>query len=214
MNRKISLIVADDHPLLLKGLVEELIEYGYHVLESVVDGIKAFNSIVEHAPDIAILDVEMPFLTGFEVIQKCREQECETKFIILTSHKEEGYIVKAQKLNISGYILKDEDSKELHKCIKSVYEGMPYFSAEFQNILDNEISPQLQKIRLLSPSERTIVRLVGQGNSSKQISDILSVSPRTVEKHRSNIIAKLELAPAVDALQVWASKHLELLSKL
>lgn len=209
MNNKISLFVADDHPLLLKGLVDQLKEYKYNILDTAENGAIALDKIVELKPTIAILDEEMPKLTGFEVIKKCKEINVDTKFIILTSHKEKAFIYKAKKLNIFGYIIKDEPFIEIHNCIQSVSKGVPYFSAVFNNVFEDEVAPQLQKMRLLSPSERTIVKLIGQGNSSKEISELLFISIRTVEKHRSNIIDKLGLVKEKDILSIWAKENIE-----
>ena len=203
MNKSITILVADDHHMLLKGLVA-----------AVTNGALALDKIIDLKPKVAILDIEMPLLTGFEIIKKCTDKNLNTKFIILTSHKEKGFIHKAKILNISGYILKDEPFKELHNCIQSVSKGISYFSTLFNTVLDNEIAPQLQKIKLLSPSERTIVRLVAQGKSSKEIGELLIISSRTVSKHRSNIIAKLGLSPEMDALVIWTKEHQEFLSTI
>ncbi|MFT6929959.1 MAG: DNA-binding NarL/FixJ family response regulator [Sediminicola sp.] len=214
MNKNITLVVADDHPMLLKGLVDELNEYNYTIVATAENGAQALEKIIAFNPTIALLDVEMPMLDGFEVIKKCIERQIDTKFIILTSHKEKGFIHKAKLLNISGYMIKDEPFIELHQCIQSVSKGVPYFSPVFNEVIDNEITPELQKIKLLSPSERTIVRLVAQGNSSKEIGELLSISSRTVEKHRANIIAKLDLSPETDALVIWTKEYKEFLSNL
>jgi len=211
MNTEITLLVADDHPMLLKGLVEELNTFNYNVVATAGNGAQALDKIIELKPSIALLDIEMPLLNGFEVIQKCIEKKVETKFIVLTSHKEKGFVLKAKQLNIMGYIIKDEPFIEVHNCIQSVYKGAPYFSTVFNAVLDEEVSPQLQKIKFLSPSERTIVRFVAQGLSSKAIGDQLSISSRTVEKHRANIIAKLELSKEMDALSNWAQEHKDLI---
>jgi two-component system nitrate/nitrite response regulator NarL len=209
MNKKISLFVADDHPLLLKGLVDELKDYNYNVVDTAENGAIALDKIMELQPTIAILDEEMPRLTGFEVIKKCKEKQIKTKFIILTSHKEKAFIYQAKKLNISGYIIKDEPFNELHNCIQSISKGESYFSAVFNSVFDDEVAPQIKKIKLLSPSERTIVRLVAQEKSSKDIGELLSLSSRTIEKHRSNIIKKLGLVQEKDILTIWAKEHLE-----
>lgn len=214
MNNDATIFVADDHPMLLKGLVDQLKYYNYNVVGTAENGAKALEKIIALNPTVALLDVEMPMLSGFEVIQKCKEKNLDIKFIILTSHKERGFIHKAKILNISGYIVKDEPFKEIHNCIQSVSQGVPYFSSVFNDVLDNEILPQLQKIKLLSPSERTIVRFVSQGKSSKQIGEQLSVSSRTVEKHRANIIAKLDLSPEMDSLLLWTKEHREFLTDI
>lgn len=214
MTNGITLFVADDHPMLLKGLVDELKAYNYTIIGTATNGAIALAHILELHPTIAILDMEMPMLTGLEVIQKYKEQHTNTKFIILTSYKEKGFIHKAKQLNIMGYIIKDEPFIELHKCIQSVSRGVPFFSRVFNDVLEKEITPQLQKIKLLSPSERTIVRLVAQEKSSKEIGELLSISGRTVEKHRANIKVKLALAPQPDALLVWAKEFKEFLSTI
>ena len=91
----LKILVADDHPMLLKGLTDELSNNGYHVLEGAENGAQALEIILDKAPQIAILDIEMPILSGFEVIKKCREEDLKTRFIILTSHKEKAFVHKA-----------------------------------------------------------------------------------------------------------------------
>lgn len=206
MNSNIKILVADDHPLLLKGLSDELALKQYTALK-VNNGAEALETILKNAPEIALLDIEMPHLNGFEVIQKCNEKELKTKFILLTSHKEKAFILKAKKLNISGYLLKDEPFSEIEKAIKTVLNDETYFSKTFDTIFKNEVSPDLEKINFLSPSERKIVKLIAKKNSTKEIGDFLCISPRTVEKHRANIIFKLDLPQKTDALTLWVEEN-------
>lgn len=210
----IKLLIADDHPLLLEGLKNALQKQGYTTLVAVNNGALALDYIQEERPDVALLDIEMPLLTGFEVIKKCQELNLTTRFIVLTSHKEKGFVLKAKKLNIAGYIIKDEPFVEIDKCIQEVAAGNTYFSATFDAVLEGQVNPELQKIKLLSPSERTILRLIAQGNSSKEIADLLTISVRTVQKHRGNIIAKLELPSGLDSLSVWTEEHQEFILSL
>ena len=128
MNKAISIFVADDHPMLLKGLVVELKEYNYEVVGTAVNGARALEQIIALHPTIALLDMEMPMLTGLEVIKKYKEKYTHTKFIMLTSHKEKGFIHQAKLLNIMGYILKDEPFQEVHNCIQSVTVSIIYCS--------------------------------------------------------------------------------------
>ncbi|MDT0554383.1 response regulator transcription factor [Patiriisocius hiemis] len=209
-----TILVADDHPMLLKGLIQELEQYGYKTLKGALNGATALEEIITEKPDIAILDIEMPILSGFEVIKKATEVNTKTKFIILTSHKEKAFVMKAKKLNISGYLLKDEPFSEINKCIKAVEKGETYFSKTFNHIFSTKVSPELKKIKFLSPSERTIVRLIAQEKTSKEIGELLSISHRTVEKHRANIIAKLDLPPNTDSLTVWTTENKELILSL
>ena len=212
MRNNISLFIADDHPLLLRGLIDQLKEYGYHMLGAADNGATALDQIVKLQPDIAILDEEMPLLTGFEVIKKCKEKNIKTRFIILTSHKEKAFIYKAKKLNIFVFFIKDEPFIEIHKCIQSVSKGVPYFSDVFSSVFKNEVSPELQKLKLLSPSERTIVKLIAQNKSTKEIGELLFVSSRTIEKHRSNIISKLDLGYQKKSLSTWANENKHLIA--
>lgn len=213
MNSNTSIVVADDHPILLKGMIDELRSFNYRVLSGAENGAKALDKIIDLQPDIAILDIEMPYLSGLEIIEKCREKTLPTKFIILTSHKEKGLILQTQELEIMGYLLKDEPFSVVHACIQSVLKGIPYYSRVFNDIVAKELSPNLDRIRVLSPSERTIIRLIAQDKSSKEIGKMLSISNRTVEKHRANIISKLGLDSHMDALTLWAKEHKALLFK-
>ena len=214
MDRTITILIADDHPILLKGLKDELISNNHNNILTATNGTNALVQIIEENPDIAILDIEMPLLTGFEIIKKCQNKNLNTKFIVLTSHKESRFIFKAKSLNISGYLLKDEPFIEIQKCITAVLNGGTYYSSAFNEVFDSQISPELQKIKLLSPSERTIVRLISNKKSSQEISDTLLISVRTVQKHRANIIKKLNLSSDQDALNNWVNKNKELISSL
>lgn len=211
---KFTILVADDHPLLLKGLVDELVSNGYDVLPGANNGAEALELIQEHTPNVALLDIEMPILSGFEVINKCLEKEITTKFIMLTSHKERAYVLKAKKLNISGYLLKDEPYSEIHKAIETIKKGENYFSHVFDAVFNQEITPQIELLKFLSPSERTILRLVAQGKTSKEIGEALTISYRTVQKHRGNIISKLNLSTSADALTTWTEENRELILSL
>ncbi|WP_055444621.1 response regulator transcription factor [Lacinutrix himadriensis] len=206
MPKKNKIIVADDHPLLLKGLTEELISNNYNVIATAEDGKKALALILKHKPDIAILDIQMPLLSGFDVIKKCENKNINTKFIVLTSHKENRYVLKAKTLNISGYLLKDEPFNEIEKCIEAIHNGDTYFSSEFNAVYENQISPELEKLQTLSPSEIKILQLISQDKSTKDIAESLFISVRTVQKHRTNIIAKLNTNNLLD----WTKVNKEL----
>jgi len=211
---EISVVIVDDHPMLLKGLRDVLTKEGYPVLESALNGFDAVDIILKHRPVIAILDIEMPGLSGFEVIKKCCSKKCVTKFIILTSHKEKAFIQKAKDLKISGYMLKDESFPAIEACIRAVAAGGDYFSRSFNEVFKKEISPLLERIQFLSPSEKKIVQLISQVKTSKEIGELLSISHRTVQKHRANIISKLMLPAGRDVLMAWAIENREFLSSL
>ena len=211
MAKEIKIIIADDHPLLLKGLTEELVSNNYNVIDTATNGEDASKLILKHTPDIAILDIQMPLLNGFQVIKECRNENLKTKFILLTSHKEKRYVIKAKTLNISGYLLKDEPFGQIEKCIEALCNGESYFSKTFDEVYENQISPELEKFHKLSPSEHTIIRLIAKNHTTKDIADSLFISIRTVQKHRTNIITKLELKTSVDAILNWTTEYKELL---
>ena len=213
MHNTHTILVADDHPLLLKGLVDELESKGYNVIARSTNGLEALERLLSLRPDIAILDIQMPMLSGIEVITKARDADCSTRFILLTSHKEEGLVYRAQQLGISGYLLKEEPFSEIERCILRVSSGETYFSKTFEHMVETAINPQLQKLKLLSSSERTILRMVAQSKTSKGIAEELLISLRTVQKHRSNIIQKLELGDG-DQWASWISKYKDLILSL
>ena len=211
----INCIILDDEPLAIK-VIENFIKKTdfLNCLGSYSNANDSLDIIKKGEVDLMFLDINMPFLTGFEVIKKCQAASLETKFIILTSHKEKGFVVQAKKLNISGYMLKDEPFFEIKKCISAVLNGAFYASILFNDVFTKEVSPLMEKINYLSPSERTIVRLIAQNKSSKEIAEILSISQRTVDKHRSNIIAKLDVSSDSGSLAVWVKENKELLESV
>lgn len=201
-----SIIIADDHPLLLKGLFDFLVEKKFNVTGKYTDGNAVYNAIVKNQPDIAILDIEMPKLSGLEVAKKCNANKLATKIIFITLHLERALYDQAKELNVFGYLLKDFAIEEIENCLQSVMGNKPYFSPKivsYLNIRPNED----EKMALLTPSEKKILRLIAKDNTNKEIAELLFISPRTVEKHRSNMITKLELSPKTNSLLLWAKDH-------
>ncbi len=208
MNKTASIIIADDHPLLLKGLSDFLSEKGYNLVGSGNNGREAYNLITKTNPDIAILDIQMPFMSGLEIAKKCKTQGIETKIVLITLHKEKELYQKAQELNIFGYILKEFALEEIENCIKTVTEGNPFFSPKIKELIgvvfigDNDLN-------ILTPSEKKILKLIAKDKTNKEIASQLFISYRTVEKHRSNMITKLNLEPKTNSLLIWAKEHHE-----
>lgn len=202
--KDITIVVADDHPMLLKGLFEELSAHEYHVVGQANNGLQALELILKEKPKLAFLDIDMPFLTGLEVIKTAKEKQVDTKFIILSFHKDADYVAQAKQLQIQGYLLKEDSFFEIERCIETVINGGTYFSASFDDTVLKGASNELQKLQLLTPSERTILKLIAQQTSTNVIAETLCVSVRTIEKHRSNIIAKLNIDNTPNALTYWA----------
>lgn len=203
----LKIVIADDHPLLLEGLYNQLINLGYNNLYKATNGSEALQLIIEEKPDIAILDIEMPIMDGLSITKHCKEMNSETKFVILSYHKEAEFIAKAKSLNISGYILKEDALSEIENCIRTIKIGEEYYSKVFHTSDIRKAKTTADLIENLSPSELKILKLIAQSNSSKDISDQLFISERTVEKHRSNIILKLNLKGKTNSLFEWAIEN-------
>lgn len=201
-----KIFIADDHPILVKGLEDLLVEKGYDVMGTATNGQAALNFIFKEKPDIAILDVEMPFLTGIEIAKTVLRENHPTKIILITLHKEVELYLQAKKLNIFGYLLKEFALEEIEKCLESVAANRPYFSEKIKEML-GYTQESKNILNELTMTERRIIKLIAQHKSNKEIGHLLFISPRTVEKHRSNIIHKLNIQRKTGALSIWVQKN-------
>lgn len=199
-----SIIIADDHPLILKGLEDFLSEKNYNVLASANNGKKAYELIEALKPDIAILDILMPYMTGIEVAEKCKAAKFPTKIILITFEKDQIIYEQSKKLNIYGYVLKEFALTEIENCITSILKDKPYFSPELITYLENK--EVVETLKRLTPTEKEILKLTAQNKTAKEIGNILFISNRTVEKHKSNIIKKLELESKHTTLSIFAKE--------
>lgn len=210
---ELSIVIADDHSFLLQGLHDHLTSMGLQVVGQAKDGAQALKLITDLEPDLAILDIEMPYLSGFSIAEVCKKKEMKTKVIILSFHKEADFIKQAQRLAISGYILKEDATSEIFQCIEAINRGGDYFSKALTLDQDN-LEDKLGLVANLTPSERKILRLVAQKKSTQEIADQLFISTRTVEKHRSNIVYKLGLSGQSNSLTTWAVENKTMLKNL
>lgn len=201
-----SIVIADDHPLMLRGLTDFLTSKGFNIVGSAKDGNTAYNLIVKLKPEIAILDIRMPHKTGLEIAEACQKNNLKTKVILITFDKEEELYDKAKSFNVYGYILKEFAIEEIETCIEHVVNGKPYFSEEIASYLNtSDVSQKPETLDLLTKSELKIVKLISESKSSQNIADDLSISIRTVDKHRSNIVYKLKLNNNPASLSIWAN---------
>ena len=208
----VSIVIADDHPLMLRGLSGYISSKGYDIVGSAEDGQTAYNLIIKHKPDIAILDIQMPFLTGLEIAAECQKNELATKVILITFDNEEKLYDRAVNYGVYGYILKEFAVEEIENCIEHVKRGEPYFSEEIASYLNSKLKyTNSTIIELLTKTEIKVVQGLADNKTSSQIAESLSSSVRTVEKHRSNIIKKLKLEKSRHALTIWANLNKDLL---
>lgn len=200
-----TIIIADDHPLVLKGLQEFLKENDYNVLASAKNGKEAFALIKAHEPDIAILDIKMPFLTGLQIADKCKTENLSTKTILITFEKDERIYNEAKAFGVYGYVLKEFALDEIENCIASVIKDKPYFSPELIAYLKTDHPPE--KLDSLTEAERKILKLIADNKTAKEIADELFISSRTVEKHKSHIRTKLVLDSKPTSLYLFAKEN-------
>ena len=200
-----QILVADDHPLFLRGIVDFLHQLRYQNVLMARDGLSALQQILDHEPDIAIVDIEMPYLTGLEVAQKTREKGIDTRFILISYQQDPMIVQMASRLNVSAYILKEDSISLLDHCLRAVIQGETYFSTAIGP--GQSSNPQAAAIQDLTPSEKKILRMISEGKTSKFIAEEYGVSVRTIEKHRSNIIQKLDLEGSPTSLYAWTQKH-------
>lgn len=205
-----TIIIADDHPLVLKGLYDFLIEKEFNVIASAKNGKEALALVKAHKPDIAILDIKMPFYTGLEIAEQCKSEEIPTKIVLITFEKDEQTYNDAKALGIYGYVLKEFALVEIENCILSILDNKPYFSPELLNFLELQELPKY--FDTLTNHEKGIVKLISENKTGVEIADHLNISPRTVEKHKSNIIKKLNLEPKQNSLLIWAKEHSKFLT--
>jgi DNA-binding NarL/FixJ family response regulator len=200
-----TIIIADDHPLVLKGLQDFLVEKEFNVLASAKNGKEALNLIRAHKPDIAILDIKMPFLTGLQIAEKCKADKLPTKIILITFEKDIKTYHAAKKLSIYGYVLKEFALEEIEHCIASVIKDSAYFSPELIAYL--KVSNPPEKLKSLTEAEKKVLKLISESKTAKEIATELFISSRTVEKHKSHIRRKLVLSSKSEHLYLFAKEN-------
>lgn len=195
MNKKLRIIIADDHPLFSQGVIQVLsTRKNLEVIGQAENGKAALELIRRELPDIAILDVQMPEMDGFEVAKIVRTEKLSTKIIFLTMFNQESFIKKVFEIGVKGYILKDSAITDILKCIEAVSEDNFYLSPQVSHfLLSMNIKEKHAGKEDLTQSEKRILKLIGQGKSSKEIAEELFISIKTVENHRSNICKKLNI---------------------
>ncbi|GAA4305884.1 response regulator [Aestuariibaculum suncheonense] len=199
----IKLIIADDHELFRNGLIELLKKYeDVTVVKSVSDGQEFMNAIQEHPNiDIVLLDITMPHMDGFEVLNEMKDSGTKIKPIIISMHTEGNYIAKCAKSGAYGYLLKNTDQEELIKVIRIVYQGKKYFSPSITEKMINFMSDQNVSENLLSKKEKEVLGHIAEGLTTKEIAAQLFVSSRTIETHRANVLKKLEVKNTAELIK-------------
>lgn len=202
-----NILLADDHPLILQGTKGFLESLGYTISDLCSSGSVALNLIESHKPDVAILDINMPEMSGLEVAKQVQSRKLPCKIILLTMHTEKSIYKKALEYGVYGYLLKNFSSTEIDECLKAVTRNESYFSPHLASeLVTNATDNRLEQ---LSITERKIVQLISQQKNNKQIGEILFISERTIEWHRRNIIEKLDLPKGKNTLLTWTLQNVK-----
>ncbi len=208
---KVDILIADDHPLTVIGTKSFVTSLGHTVQNVCSNGIAAYNLIKAHQPSIAILDINMPGMTGLEILEKIYTERLRTKVILLTMHKEFSIFNKAKNFGLYGYLLKENALDELEDCIESVLKKEVYLSKKMETeVLYDFNESNHSVLKNLTQSEVKITELIANQYSTKQIAEALFISDKTVEKHRTNIIDKLNLPKEKNSLMLWAINNKDL----
>ena len=198
--RQIRILLADDHNVMRRGL-RLLLESqpGFSVVAEASDGSQAVEQAEATHPDVVVLDLAMPNLSGIEAAQRIIALRPETAVVVLSMHSDEGYVLRALKAGAKGYLLKDSAEGDLIEAIKEVSQGKTFFSPEISKMLVEDYVREIRtrgvedSYELLTSREREILQLIAQGKSNKEVAARLNLSLYTVETHRRNLQDKLNL---------------------
>ncbi|WP_165252835.1 response regulator [Paludisphaera soli] len=192
----IRVILADDHTLLragLRALLEDL--PGVEIVAEAADGREALALVEAHRPDVVLMDIAMPHLSGLDVSARLRQERPEVKVLILSMHKDEAYVRRAVLSGASGYLLKDSDTEELGLALRAVARGETYLSPAVSKHLvadyRRQAGEQPGPAGGLTPRQREVLRLIAEGETTKAIARRLGISIKTVESHRTLLMERL-----------------------
>jgi DNA-binding NarL/FixJ family response regulator len=197
------ILIADDHGVVRSGL-RVLLEgqEDMEVVAEAADGVEARDFAIRERPDLAILDVKMPKLTGLQATREIREQAPEVAVLILSMHDDERYLFEALKAGANGYVLKRQADSELLEAIRAVERGEPFLTPDAQRALIKDVLARgSERSDELSPREQEVVKLVAEAHTNKEIAELLHLSEKTVENHRANAMRKLGMRDRVELVR-------------
>jgi len=207
-DRTITVFLADDHTIVRQGLAKLLeVEPHFKVVGEAENGRQAVSMVEALKPEIVIMDISMPLLNGIEATRLIKKICPQTKVIILSMHTHDRYIDELINLGVSGYLLKDSTGADIIKAISAAVKGDTYLSPSIsRRVIEDYLylkkkSPQEDLYGKLSNREREVFQMIAEGHSTKEISDILFISPSTVKTHRANIMEKLQFVNISQLIQ-------------
>jgi DNA-binding NarL/FixJ family response regulator len=199
-----KLLIADDHGVVRGGLRLLLDRQpDMEVVAEAADGAEAVSEALRHRPDLCILDVAMPKLTGLQATREIKTQAPETHVLVLSMHDDERYLFEALKAGAGGYVLKTEADQSLVEAVRAVMAGEPFLTGAAQRRLVREwiADPESGPSEPLTPREQEVLKLIAEAHTNREIGEILHLSEKTVESHRGNLLRKLGMRDRVELVR-------------
>ncbi len=193
-----TIVVADDHRLVREG-IRKLLETrdDFEVIGEAADGEEAVQMVFDKQPDVALMDIWMPRLSGIDATRRIDKRGMKTKVVVLSQHDGRNYVEEVLRAGASGYVVKNAETADLLSAIDTVCEGSSYLSPSItQQVVDVIARPgdaTPSGAAMLTDREREVLQLIAEGLSSKEIANVLGVSLKTVDSHRSNLMEKLDI---------------------
>jgi DNA-binding NarL/FixJ family response regulator len=213
--KKIRVLIADDHGVVRKGLRFLLSsESSVEVVAEASNGREAIELAEQHSPDVAILDIAMPLLSGTEAAAQITRKDSRTGVIILSMYSDEEFVLRALSCGARGYLLKDSAEPDLVRAVQTVAEGRPFFSPAIMQMLLDDYMRKLQQTGsqdsydLLTDREKELLHLLAHGKTNKEAATIMNVGVSTVETHRTNLMQKLNLHNTAEIVLYAVRKRL------
>lgn len=196
----IRIVLADDHPLIRNGIKELLNDtHDMKVVGEAEDGEQAYQMVRDLSPDVLLLDMNLPVLNGVELTKKIVEEDLPLQILVLSAHKNRGYIEEMINLGAGGYLIKDEVPTELINAIRGVAQGQRGWLSREVSAMLSQISASEADSQSLTPREKEVLQKVIDGQTNKEIAYTLGISEKTVEKHLSSTYKKLGVNSRVEA---------------
>ncbi len=207
MTRPITLVLADDHAVMREGLKLLLSAHSdLRIVAEAGNGTDALNAVIAHKPDVALLDISMPGISGVDVLRTLVEQKRSTKVVLLSMHDNPQIAAEAMAIGAAAYVLKGGSASDIVSAIRQAVRGQQFISAPLAEPVQQQLERgvDISPLAALSSRERQVLQLVVEGKSSAEIGNLLHLSPKTVDTYRSRLMQKLDVAdvPALVRLAI------------
>jgi len=196
--KTIRILIADDHSLVrdgIRAILQSVPEF--EVVDEAWDGLDAIEKIQAKSPDIVLMDIGMARLNGLDAARRLRKESPNTRVVILSMHSNEEYVLQALRAGVAGYLLKDAKKQELIFALRTIFEGNTYLSPQVsRHVIENYVSridQETSPLEQITPRQREILKLIAEGRTNKEIAQVLNISVKTVDTHRTQLMERLDI---------------------